>query len=189
MKNLFFCVVCICINLRQSAGHSDLGCCGRRCAFCAFWRLKFMADCLPPPPGPVGPIVTRTILAYKRKRSREKRGFLRILARPSSLDTCTTCKPIENRKNIRTGPPQAKHGTIPIPNGEISRNTRSPSMVLPFLGSARAPARSGRRPRRPHFRKEKSRPEGVKRILTGEGAGQHTRGAYAPPDNSSQAQC
>jgi len=27
---------------------------------------------------------------------------------------------------------------------------------------------------------EKSRPEGVTRKLTGEGAGQHTRGAYAP---------
>jgi hypothetical protein len=40
MKNLFFCVVCICVNLRQSAGNSDLGGGGPRRAF----RASFAAD-------------------------------------------------------------------------------------------------------------------------------------------------
>jgi hypothetical protein len=40
MKDLFFCVVCICVNLRQSAGKSELHCGGPRCAVASLrWIL------------------------------------------------------------------------------------------------------------------------------------------------------
>jgi hypothetical protein len=48
MKKLFFCVVCICVNLRQSAGNSELGCGGPRWGGGEDCRKCVMpADCTP----------------------------------------------------------------------------------------------------------------------------------------------